>query len=244
MATRAMLDRKSKELDDKIVSELGSMAKYQQMGIDDPSAEERIKKLVDDLKGIVRQRINIAQKEEDFAKAADDIAKIQQINPGGDDREVDELLGLLSDRYSEKFKWVEEAAKERPQSIVNLRRRMDVAAKEQALGSEGLVDTSLLPRKLTDTERTVIERRAKAMAQENVPKGWVLVSAKVDITDRTEYGNLLVTRIPNVTIEATYREDMGVRGIPRVWSDAWSVTSEELLEEQKQTRRPVESIKG
>lgn len=236
LVTRRMLDNKSQQVTQALQRRLQEASEEQLLGIQGPDFGDRAREEIDELIELCDARTNSAHSDEDFAKAAEELAKLQQIDPG---REEIEALGeRLKERHAQQQGWKEEAAKQRPTSKVARRRFYEAEAAKQQLGAGEPVYVPAL-RTLSAEERALVEARARALAARNVPRGGRLLSVTVDIA-KPEPIERLTERLPDVTITYSYLEALNARGIPAERIDQISISHEELLAgDEAADRKPV-----
>lgn len=236
LATRAMLDQKTQEIERSLREELSESAARQLLGIPDENPEARMRKTVEELIDLSRTRIDTARTNQDFAKAMENLRNLQLL--GANSEVVLTLNERLARRYAEVNAWQEEAAKKRPSSPVAQMRYYRTEETKQLLGVGGLVEVAPA-KKLTKEERALIESRAKLLAARQVPKGGQLLSVNVEILELKQ-ADPLFPKFPDVQIEFHYLEGIDARGLPLERVDGLSVPHQDLLAEQPpEQRRPV-----
>jgi len=238
LATRAMLDQKTQEIERSLREELSERAERQLLGIPGEDSEARARKIAEELIPLCQTRIDTARTNQDFAKALENIQNLQLV--GADSEVVLTLNERLAQRYAEVNAWQEEAAKKRPSSPVAQMRYYRTEETKQLLGVGGLVEVAPV-KKLTKEERALIESRAKRWAASQVPKGGQLLSVNVEILELSR-ADPLFPKFPDVQIIFHYREGIDARGLPREMVGGLSVPHQDLLaEQQPEQRRPVVS---
>lgn len=236
LVTRRMLDSKSEQVTQALRGRLQEAAEEQLLGIRGPDFSDRAREEIDQLITLCETRIETARSDEDFAKAAEELAKLQQVDQGRD--EIDALAERLGERYAQQQRWKEEAARDRPTSKDAARRYYEAEAVKQQLGASGAVSLPAI-RALSAEERALVEARGKALAAQNVPRGGRLLSVTVDIA-APQPAERLTGRLPDVTITYSYLEALNARGIPAERIDQLSISHEELLAgDEAADRKPV-----
>jgi len=239
VATRRMLDDKSQKVTQELQRRMQEAAAEQTLGISGPDVGTRARDPIDELIEICRVRINTAQTDEDFAKAGEELSKLQQVEERRE--EIDALFELFNERFAKHKAWQEKAAKERPTSQVARKRHIEAEASKQLVGVGEPVEVPAV-KKLSAEERALIEARAKSMAARHVPKGGRLLSVTVKILEPGPQ-DLLVLELPDVEVTFSYLEGLDTRGIPSKRQDSFSVKHEELLSgEEDSARGPVVAV--
>jgi hypothetical protein len=228
VVSRAMLDDMTRRQDSETIMTLSSMAEKQGKGEDTALEEGHLQQITNERKNLTARRLDIATTNEDFAKVAEEIAKIQSVDFGPSDPEVDRLSRSLGEKYATQKKWIPEAAKARPDSAVAQKRLQDERSTLQLLGQDESPEVSTT-RTPTAEERVSIERQARAIAEHEAGrrKG-ELVSVTVSIEDPGLDAGGLLSNGWIVSMIATYRV-VNERGLPCMEIEK-SVHRSELLQ--------------
>jgi hypothetical protein len=236
VVTSAMLDRSEKQVRAEIRQELADRARRQTVGEEGADAEGEVSQLVARLVELTEARIATARTEEDCRKALESISDLQTL--GAPEEVSRRLTDAVATQYETIKAWTRQAAEDRPASSVAQLRQVRAAESLQLLGVEEPVNLPTAPARWSPEERQRIEARARELAAENTPRGCSLVGVDVQIEERRG-PTLEVARLPDVTIMAQYRRELGERGLPVISAEGWTVRSADLLGGVVRSREPV-----
>jgi hypothetical protein len=241
IATRAMLDSRSKAITQELQQGLSEVAAEQTLGINREGFPADIRAGIDRLIELCRTRIVTARTDEDFAKAQEELVKLQQIDERRE--EIEALFALFKECFAKYKAWQEQAAKRRPSSKVDQKRYYEAEAAKQLVGAGGAVEVPTV-KKLSAEERALVEARARSLAARQVPKAGRLLAVTVEFLEPGPQDQL-VLELPDVQITFSYLESLGARGIPTERRDSFAVRHEELLAgEEAVARTPVVAAPG